>query len=177
MARRAQPTKEEKAQINELLSAFKDKRVLSAPRVSIRKTGKEGKEREEVITTGEGLRAGPYNFNKYGYFLKTEKKSCSWGFDRPFPTGRTELEMVSPGRAKELGVKPGVVLRLCFGEDQPGAMIPVKTPQEALKNATKFRDCVVGGEEAQKCAIGTAGEPLRLGAMKTRRRTPRRGRR
>lgn len=159
--------------MQDILDVFQNKPVIPAAKVSVRRTGPAGQEREETIVKGSGLLVGPYQFDEFGYYRKSKKVSCSWGFKKPFPKGKTELDIVDDTRAAELGVKPGPLLRLCFEEGKPGAMIPVKTPQEARELAAKFRDCVVGGGNKKKCAVKTAGDPLHLGGY----RNPRRSRR
>jgi hypothetical protein len=101
-------------------------------------------------------------FPDFGFYRKTKKKPCAWGEkNKPFPTGRVELDIVTNRDAAALGVKPGPALRLCLEGNEEAPIVNVDTPEEALKIGANFRDCVVGGkankdkQEKKACALKT----------------------
>ena len=96
-------------------------------------------------------------FPAFGFYRKTKKKPCAWGEkNKPFPTGRVELDIVTNRDAAALGVKPGPALRLCLEGNEEAPIVNVDTPEEALKIGADFRDCVVGGTTDKKaCALDT----------------------
>lgn len=118
----------------------------------------------------------PFSFDEYGYHRKSgEKKPCSWVVNKktpkPFPSGRVELEIVTNDKAERLGLSPGPAVRLCYGKDQPSPLVSVKNPKDALKIASKFRDCAVGGTDKETCAIEALGtKNLTIAGLRRRKK-------
>ena len=110
-----------------------------------------------------------FRFDEFGYFRKSKKTPCAWQEkDKPFPKGRTELDIVSNEAAEELGVRPGPALRLCYEKNRPAPIISVDDPYTAQEIAADFRDCVVNGEgDTRSCAARTLerkrpGQPIKI---------------
>lgn len=123
-------------------------------------------------------KAPRFSFPEYGFRIKTGmKKPCEWDYDRAPPKARIEFETVTDDGAAKLGVKPGPALRLCFGVDQPGVLVNVSTPKEAVEIGKNFRDCSSGEKSAKSCALDTAKDLKLNYKIAGVKRTSRRGRR
>ena len=64
------------------------------------------------------------------------------GRTKPIRAGKMEIDFISPAQAAQLGTRPGPNLRLCARDDKKGYLVPVATPDDAVKLARDFGDCV-----------------------------------
>ena len=110
--------------------------------------------------------SGAFEFPQFGFYRKTKKKPCAWGEkNKPFPTGRVELDIVTDRDAADLGVKPGPALRLCIGPNEAAPIVNVDKPTDAMEIGQLFRDCVVNeGKDQTSCALRTLKDKLGLSA-------------
>lgn len=121
---------------------------------------------------------GAFEFPQFGYYRKTKKKPCAWNEkDKPFPTGRVELDVVTGRDAEAVGVRAGPALRLCIRENEVAPIVPVDSPDEAQAIGAAYRDCVVAGNDKKACALdklekfrGIKPDAVHFGAAPRRRR-------
>lgn len=113
-------------------------------------------------------------FPKFGFHRKSgEKKPCAWMFPgKPWPGYRVELEMVTDKKSAKLGIKSGPAVRLCFGEDEPGPLVSVSSPEDAIKIGRNFLDCIEkDGESAKACAFEkTKDVPHTIAGLRRRKK-------
>ena len=84
--------------------------------------------------------------------------------------GKVDLNFLSPAQAKKVGTLPGANLRLCIRDNEPGALIPVASPDAAAALQQRFARCT-GANKAKSaaCAAKVAGKDAPLGALTSRR--------
>jgi hypothetical protein len=90
--------------------------------------------------------------------------------------GKTELEFISGKQATDYGLTPdggpAAVLRMCWGSQQRGLVVPVDDPEKAQELALRFEDCVLKGGDAQSCAADLGqktGRPTALAGNRKRK--------
>lgn len=96
------------------------------------------------------------------------------GRTKAIRAGKMELDFLSPAQAKQLNTLPGPNLRLCMRDDKKGYLVPVGTPDEAVRIANDFRTCVKDSKKNMpKCAADLATATWKgdapLGALTSRR--------
>ena len=91
--------------------------------------------------------------------------------------GKTEVEFISGKQAASYGLSEGAplaVMRMCWGAQQRGRVVPVATPEEAQRLGHEFEKCAARGNP-EACAEKLAeGKKSALAGI--RRKSSRRGR-
>lgn len=147
--------------------APKKKQKRTKKRDFLRSQRKEG-----ATDNATEVNTGVWDFAATGNLQKPCMPFKKDGETKPVKPGTAQLVMVPAGGAK--GLPPGLSLRLCYAERQPGPAIPVQSPKQAADFAMKFKTCVAGDlSKASTCAADIAeGKGAVLAGVRRRRAQP-----